>query len=470
MLQMTHRTRSRFAGLLLMALAAATLVGTPAATAADTPVLAIDSRGPAVTDLQNLLTNQGFNPGPIDGKFGPRTDAAVRAFQTARSLPATGIVDAATWAALGGGTTAGMRAGDRGDRVLELQRLLTTAGYSPGPLDGVFGSKTTLATRAFQQAVSLPVTGIVDQTTWDRLAGGVVMMRRGSVGADVLEVQNRLAAIGYPPRGLDGKFGQLTEAAVRAFQGAFSLPVTGVVDQATLSALRTADTGPGAVLLKRGDRGSAVLELQSRLFRVGFSVGAIDGIYGERTATAVDRFQDTYRLPGDGTFNELTNRRLQAFERDAERGYAAGYVRGGGAEQWRTLVTTVFARWGLDTEVCAIPGNPATCIPSQVEAALDVMWCESNGIPFEVNISSGVTGLFQHRMTYWADRVARVKARFPDFPSDASPFQPEHDTMVAAMLVWDSRDSLLKRLAAGGTMADGPHPWSHWTCRRAIDQ
>jgi peptidoglycan hydrolase-like protein with peptidoglycan-binding domain len=458
----------RFAATVLAMLTATTLLVAPTANAADTALLSNGARGPAVIELQTLLTNQGFNPGPIDGKFGIRTETAVRNFQTAHALPVTGAVDAATWAALGGTTTPVLQIGDRGDRVLELQRLLTATGQNPGPLDGVFGSRTAAAVTAFQQSAALPLTGKVDQVTWDRLAGGVVLLRIGSTGNDVLEVQTRLAAIGYPPRGTDGKFGQLTEAAVRAFQGAVSLPVTGVVDLATLGALRAADTGPGAVVLQRGDRGSAVLDLQTRLAHVGFSPGPLDGSYGERTATAVARFQDTYRLPGGGSFNELTRARFVVFERDAERGYAAGYVRGGGASQWRPLVAQVFARWGLDVEVCAIPGNPATCIPSQVDAAIDVMWCESNGIPFEVNISSGVTGLFQHRMTYWAERVRGVQTHFADFPSDATPFTPEYDVMVAALLVWNSRDILLKRLAAGGTMAEGPHPWSHWTCRRDI--
>ncbi|MEZ0229239.1 MAG: N-acetylmuramoyl-L-alanine amidase, partial [Planctomycetota bacterium] len=49
------------------------------------------SRGPAVAELQRLLVAKGFNPGPIDGIFGSRTDGAVRAFQRARGLVVDGI-------------------------------------------------------------------------------------------------------------------------------------------------------------------------------------------------------------------------------------------------------------------------------------------------------------------------------------------------------------------------------------------
>lgn len=55
----------------------------------------------AVIDLQNMLTRLGFNPGPADGWFGGRTEAAVIAFQRANDLVPDGIVGALTREALG---------------------------------------------------------------------------------------------------------------------------------------------------------------------------------------------------------------------------------------------------------------------------------------------------------------------------------------------------------------------------------
>ncbi len=448
--------------------AASSLLVVPTADAALSLPLSSGDRGSAVVELQTRLKAAAFDPGPIDGVFGSRTHSAVRGFQTARALPVTGVVDVATWTALGGSAEAVLTIGDRGSRVLELQKALFAAGYDPGPRDGIFGTKTAAAVSALQRAVGLPVTGKADQATWDRLFTTTVLLRRGSSGAAVFEVQTRLTALGYPAGTVDGKFGLLTEAAVRAFQSGMALPVTGEVDLTTRDRLRREDTGPGAVLLQLGDRGDAVLALQNRLARVGFSPGTRDGGYGDRTATAVARFQSTFRLPGAGAFNEVTSKRLAAFEREAERGYAAGYVPGAGTEQWRSMITEVFDRWGLDDTVCADPSKPATCIPPQIESALAVMNCESKGIPFAVNVSSGVTGLFQHRMTYWAERVRRVRVQFPDFPTDASAFEPEHNAMVAALLVWESRGALLRNLAAGRALEDGPHPWSHWSCRRVV--
>jgi len=56
------------------------------------PMLRNGSRGPAVSNLQSRLKELGFDPGPIDGIFGPRTEAAVRAFQRNQGIEVDGIV------------------------------------------------------------------------------------------------------------------------------------------------------------------------------------------------------------------------------------------------------------------------------------------------------------------------------------------------------------------------------------------
>lgn len=61
------------------------------------PVLRRGHRGKDVTNLQELLLKIGYSPGPIDGIFGPNTEAAVKSLQTAYGLTVDGVVGPKTW-------------------------------------------------------------------------------------------------------------------------------------------------------------------------------------------------------------------------------------------------------------------------------------------------------------------------------------------------------------------------------------
>src|SRR5687768_7042407 len=65
-------------------------------------LLRTGSKGQAVRELQQALAKDGFNPGPIDGDFGPLTRGAVLAYQRANHLAVDGIVGPQTWGSLRG--------------------------------------------------------------------------------------------------------------------------------------------------------------------------------------------------------------------------------------------------------------------------------------------------------------------------------------------------------------------------------
>jgi cell wall-associated NlpC family hydrolase len=58
-----------------------------------------------------------------------------------------------------------LQKGDRGEEVRRMQRRLQMHGFDPGPADGIFGSRTDAAVRAFQKAKRLEVDGIVGPKT-----------------------------------------------------------------------------------------------------------------------------------------------------------------------------------------------------------------------------------------------------------------------------------------------------------------
>ena len=87
----------------------------------NTSRLSRGATGAAVSALQTGLQkfdvpSSPTDPGPIDGSFGPRTESAVRAYQTSRGLTVDGIVGDQTW---------WVRAGAAGATLASLSGLKT---------------------------------------------------------------------------------------------------------------------------------------------------------------------------------------------------------------------------------------------------------------------------------------------------------------------------------------------------------
>jgi peptidoglycan hydrolase-like protein with peptidoglycan-binding domain/DNA invertase Pin-like site-specific DNA recombinase len=126
-----------------------------------------------VRAVQRHLRAAGVDPGRVDGRYGPVTEAAVRRFQSAHGLAVDGIVGARTMPVvrapvpLARGAGTGLSGGLR--RVRALQQHLRTLKVDPGPVDGRYGPRTEAAVRRFQHAHGLVIDGIVGSHTARRL-------------------------------------------------------------------------------------------------------------------------------------------------------------------------------------------------------------------------------------------------------------------------------------------------------------
>jgi DNA invertase Pin-like site-specific DNA recombinase/peptidoglycan hydrolase-like protein with peptidoglycan-binding domain len=136
-----------------------------------------------VRSLQRTLRRLGWSPGPVDGLFGPRTEAAVVRFQRAARLAADGITGTRTSRALRLAEPRPLRVGagygrpDGSPRVRSLQARLRALHLRPGPPDGRFGPKTAAAVLRLQAAAAAPLTGVVDRRTRRLLANGDRILR-----------------------------------------------------------------------------------------------------------------------------------------------------------------------------------------------------------------------------------------------------------------------------------------------------
>lgn len=123
---------------------------------------------------------------------------------------------------------AGLRQGDTGDEVQQLQSRLCELGLLSGKPDGIFGAQTASAVETAQwllQAAGYTIepSGSADEQTIDLLfdetaQSALLTLRKGSTGERVKAVQNRLIDLGLLTSTADGAFGSRTESAVRAFQ------------------------------------------------------------------------------------------------------------------------------------------------------------------------------------------------------------------------------------------------------------
>ncbi|MFQ6773009.1 MAG: spore cortex-lytic enzyme [Clostridia bacterium] len=123
-----------------------------------------------VKTIQTKLKNWGYYKGAIDGIYGTGTRNAVKAFQRKNGLTADGIVGSATAKAMGiysssGTSTTTTAKGKDVVAVKTYQQKLKSWGYYTGAVDGVKGSKTINAVKAFQRKNGLTADGIVGRAT-----------------------------------------------------------------------------------------------------------------------------------------------------------------------------------------------------------------------------------------------------------------------------------------------------------------
>lgn len=369
-------------------------------------------KGEDVKVLQRRLADLGYFDSSVTGNFGSVTREAVVAFQQRCGLDADGMVGQQTYARLfaddaplagtapatqaptqaptqaatqrpadepdgndsdsvvSGETpefTGILRSGSRGDAVKLAQQRLKALGYLSGSADGIYGSATASAVRAFQIKCGITVDGAINFETHIRLYSGDApaasviqtpaptaaptpavtpaptqtpvltqtpaptaslapatpaptqtpaqpypgLLKYGSRGDAVKALQQRLVELGYLTGAVDGVFGNDTRNAVKAFQSAKGMSVSGEVDQKTHDALYAAsqDGKPSDSEFKelyKGMSGDAVKTLQTRLRELGYYNGSLLGNFGELTEAALMDFQQAAGLTRSGVLDKAT--------------------------------------------------------------------------------------------------------------------------------------------------------------------
>jgi len=305
-------------------------------------VLALEKgdQGPSIKHLQQKLKTAGFYQAPITQVYDARTEDAVRRFQDAAGLDASGIAGSRTLQKLESWDHTSteddhydprrfstvsyetkkpsadnsvtnnrhnsnfLKKGDEGSNVRALQEKLRVAGFYYGNSNGIFGPITEEAVKQFQEAYNLDVDGVVGPATQQKLPPVGVgygedpskgrtnddNLHLGDRGEAIRVLQAQLIQAKYLEGEPNGYYGPYTADAVRRFQAANYLTVSGVAGPTTRAKLYSmVNTAPN-----KSD--FDVLEIQRRLREQGFYKGPLNGVLGTDTKKAIRQAQEFYGI------------------------------------------------------------------------------------------------------------------------------------------------------------------------------
>ena len=207
-----------------------------------------------VRRLQTLLREIGFNPGPVDGLAGTRTKAAYIRLQSGCSKVGP-LLDnlSLSVSKVSSGQASEYKLPDR-EETRSIQAQLRSAGFDPGPVDGIFGSRTKVMVKQLQSGclMAKEFEGLLTEDS-----------SRTAKNEPALTVRSEATIPAYP-------------------------------EQAPIAPARNETLSPVAASThSRSQEDIRILQL--RLRDAGFDPGPFDGVMGPKTRSALERYEASQR-------------------------------------------------------------------------------------------------------------------------------------------------------------------------------
>ena len=219
-------------------------------------------RGEEVRELQQALIDLGYLGGTADGIFGKNTENAVRKFQKKNKLTVDGLAGSVT-------------------RSLILSK---SSGKKSASANSAAVSPAPVAEQNSSQSVQTERSTAVQSDSSSLFAGNYTTLRLGNRGDRVRLLQNALISLGFLKGKADGVFGNMTLAAVKAFQTSNKLTADGIAGRRTLSALEN--------VVKNGNVSSSGSEQESA------SVSTVSSEKKTETAAETDNEDINEKISG----------------------------------------------------------------------------------------------------------------------------------------------------------------------------
>jgi peptidoglycan hydrolase-like protein with peptidoglycan-binding domain len=199
------------------------------------------------------------------------------------------------------------------EEISQLQTRLKAAGFDPGPIDGIMGSKT----RSLIQRVQAVCTILNEMATanGELFAPAIETQVPAFTGspntlskADIQLLQKRLKAAGFYRGPIDGLLGARTRSTLsRCKLGCTALndlsrtsdkPIFKQVTE--IQSPRAAASAQPTAPVNTVSGNQEIRQVQERLKAAGFDPGPIDGILGPRTKSALEKYRSSHKLSRSG--------------------------------------------------------------------------------------------------------------------------------------------------------------------------
>lgn len=250
----------------------------------------------SLRNVQVALSSLGYSVGTPDGVIGPKSRAAIRAYQVDSGLPASGEPSIALHEKLQA-SIAQRSAQARPAQpatptvdaavISEVQTELRRRGYAISAITGTANPETAAAVRAYQADARLAVTGAVDDALLRQL--GTARADSGAIyRAQVKQVQAALNAAGYSAGPADGALGPKSRAAISRYQSDNSLAATGDVNAELLASLGIASEEQGVATAASA---ATIRETKQELQAHGYPGGTLNGTLDTATREAIRAYQ-----------------------------------------------------------------------------------------------------------------------------------------------------------------------------------
>ena len=267
-------------------------ISAPSASAS-TPTIAPYS----LRNVQIALATLGYNVGTPDGVVGPKSRAAIRAFQVDSSMPVSGEPSIALYEKLqaaiversGATTQSTQQVVPTATKAMisEAQSELRRRGYAISAITGVADAETIAAVRDYQGDARLPVTGDINDALLQQLgtpqADSAAIYR-----AQVKQVQAALNAAGYNAGPPDGALGPRSRAAISRYQADNNLSITGDVNEVLLASLGIEGVTQSTATAVSG---ATIRETKRELQAHGYNSGPLSGVLDPATREAIRAYQ-----------------------------------------------------------------------------------------------------------------------------------------------------------------------------------